>query len=74
MYVPLVSDNLARGVSVSKLERVREAKRAIKEVGGRCRRLAAALRGILDDDDDMLVRHETMVSMTLFLEKVWKWL
>ncbi|EFJ52373.1 hypothetical protein VOLCADRAFT_55719 [Volvox carteri f. nagariensis] len=55
-HVPRAADDLARGVSPAKLERVREAKRAIKAVGGRARRLSAALRGILDDDDDMLVR------------------
>ncbi|GLC56243.1 hypothetical protein PLESTB_001083700 [Pleodorina starrii] len=53
-HVPRAADDLARGVSPAKLERVREAKRAIKAVGGRCRRLSGALRGILDDDDDML--------------------
>ncbi len=49
------ADQLAASVTPAHLEAVREAKRALKDVGGRCRRLAAALHGILEDDDDMLV-------------------
>lgn len=46
---------LRPAVSAERLEVVREAKRDMKVVGGRLKRLRQVLHEILDDDDDMMV-------------------